>query len=124
MEAAEMPDGIDEELWFPCRHNPETRDYLYNASWHTFVGRMPAYCADRRVFFRISFKELPAELPAATQYWVQGYLAGSLPWPPEVDDDDDPRLLAYLARAERYFATGAWRDEDVDAAGDAKNPRV
>ena len=60
---------------------PGARDYLLNNPWHTFPGRMSAWCATRQVSFRVSKSELPADLPAATRYLVRGFLVGNVPPP-------------------------------------------
>jgi hypothetical protein len=96
-------------------------DYLYDAGWATFPGRMAAYCPHRLVMFRISRYELPPELPERTQAWVAGFLAGSVPRPPDVAWDADGKeqldvLQKWDAIAEQYRRTGWWPDaKDLDA---------
>jgi len=102
-----LPDDIDPELWFPCADVPGSRDYLYSSIWHTFPGRMGAYCAAKDLYFRVSADEIPSDRPLTTTYWVRGYLAGSLPRSPN-DDPDDVELAAWRARARGYFESGSW----------------
>lgn len=111
-----LPEEIDPALWFPCRHDPTTRDYLYPSSWHTFPGRMGAYCAGRKVWFRASKMEIPDDAPAATKYWVRGFLAGNLPEPPsrEIEGDD---LAQWNARAQAFFETGSWPTKEQTQPG-------
>src|SRR5690348_13349063 len=108
-----LPDEIDRALWFPCSDVPGARDFLYAAAWHTFPGRMGAYCPSKQVWFRISARDLPDESPDATKYWVKGYLAGS--WPRQPDDEMEGEALEQWAeRARAFFATGTWRDDGIE----------
>jgi hypothetical protein len=109
-DATDLPDDIDPELWFECRHHPGQRDYLYNARWHTFPGRMGAYCPTRKVSFRVSIAEMPSDLPLATRYWVQGFLTGNMPRQPT--DEEGPELVAWREKADHFFATGYWPADD------------
>ena len=115
-DVPDLPDDIDPDLWFPCVHDASERDYLCNARWHTFPGRMPAYCPSRGVSFRVSRAELPSELPVATRYWVEGFLVGNMPRQPDVDDEDDPALVQWQSDASDYFDSGYWpRGDETDA---------
>jgi hypothetical protein len=107
-DAPELPDDADPELWFDCCHHAGGRDYLLQHPWHTFPGRMSAWCATRRVSFRVSKSELPKDLPAATNYWVQGFLVGNVPHQPVTDDFDGPAVAAWRAKADRFLAGGYW----------------
>ena len=109
----DLPADVDSELWFECRHHPGSRDYLLSTPWHTFPGRMSAWCAERQVSFRVSFSELPPDLSPATQYWVKGFLVGNLPRQPDMDDDDGAALAAWQIKARNFLATGQWPPEDV-----------
>ena len=110
-----LPDDIDQELWFPCRHDLGARDYLTADRWHTFPGRMAAFCPTRRVSYRVSTSELPYDLPMATRYWVAGFLVGNMPRQPDVEDDS-PEMAAWEAKVEQYFAHGTWPN-DVHTEG-------
>jgi hypothetical protein len=107
-DASELPDDVDPELWFDCCHHAGGRDYLLQNPWQTFPGRMSAWCATRRVSFRVSKSELPTDLPAATKYWVQGFLVGNVPRHPATDDFDGPAVAAWQAKADRFLASGYW----------------
>jgi len=74
---------------------------------------MSAWCAERQVSFRVSFSELPPDLPSATRYWVKGFLTGNLPRQPDVDQDDDPALVAWQIKARDFLATGQWSPDDA-----------
>jgi len=63
-----LPGDVDPALWFPCAAVPSTRDYLFDAQWHTHPGRMAAHCAARGSDYRVSLYELPEKLPDATRY--------------------------------------------------------
>jgi len=108
-DAPGLPGDVDPELWFECRHHAWGRDYLLHNPWHTFPGRMSAWCATRQVSFRVSKSELPNDLPAATRYWVQGFLVGNVPRQPATDDIDGPAVAAWQAKADRFLATGSWQ---------------
>lgn len=108
-----LPDEVDPELWFACRHHPGARDYLLNEPWQTFPGRMSAWCAERGIGFRVSKSELPDELPTATRYWVEGFLTGNVPRQPDDDDWEGPAVLEWQANAVRFLATGYWPPEPI-----------
>jgi hypothetical protein len=108
--SGDLPADIDPELWFPCAEHPGERDYLWDARWHTHVGRMAAYCPTRGVSFRVSYDGMPQPLPTATRYWVAGFLAGNLPAAPGEYGEDSPAMRAWTASAEEYFRTGQWKD--------------
>jgi hypothetical protein len=52
----ELPDDVDPRLAFLASHCGGD-DYLYDAGWHTFPGRMAAYCPHRGRDYRISAYE-------------------------------------------------------------------
>ena len=113
MASGDLPADVDPDLWFACRHHPGSRDYLLSTPWHTFPGRMSAWCAERQLSFRVSFSELPPDLPSTTRYWVKGFLTGNVPRQPDVGEDDDPALVAWQIKARDFLATGQWPPEDV-----------
>ena len=55
----ELPEGIDEELWFKCPHSGG-RDFLVEANPHTFPGRMVAFCPHDPMFpyYNVSIGEI------------------------------------------------------------------
>lgn len=117
--ADDAPDASEGRYWFwsyPC----EDYDYLFDASWTTFPGRMAAYCPHRQIAFRQSRYELPPDLPEPTRAWVGGYLAGSLPRPPDrawnEDGDEQPEVMRrWEAAAMQFRKTGWWpHAEDLD----------
>jgi hypothetical protein len=110
-----LPDEIDPALWFPCTDVPGARDYLYASAFHTFTGRMAAYCPSKQVWFRVSAHTIAEESPEATRYWVQGYLAGNLPHPPDRELEGEA-VERWAEKARAFFATGTWSDDD-DAVG-------
>jgi hypothetical protein len=119
--APALPDDVDPELWFACLHDEHGRDYLLDTAWHTFPGRMPAWCSVLQVGFRVSRSEIPPGVPAATRYWIRGFLAGNVPRQPD-SDDDSPAMVEWTRSAERFLATGEWpavtRDELEPASPD------
>lgn len=108
-----IPDTVVPELWFDCVHQQGGRDYLVSEPWQTFPGRMQAWCQDRQVWFRVSKRELPANLPDPTRYWVQGFLTGNTPRQPDADDGD-PALDRWRQLAEEFLATGLWPSDTDD----------
>ena len=71
---------------------------------------MSAWCETRRVGFRVSKGELPADLPLTTRYWIQGFLTGNLPCQPDAEEDS-PEMAEWQANAGRFLATGHWPPE-------------
>jgi hypothetical protein len=109
-ETFDLPEDIDPELWFECKHHPGRRDYLFDNHWHTFPGRMAAYCESRRLDFRVSLQEISESRGPATDWWIRGFLAGNLPSPPDVEHDD-PRMTEWHSKAQAFAATGEWPAE-------------
>lgn len=104
----DLPEDIDPELWFECPHHAPSRDYLVREPWHTFPGRMQAWCETRRLTFRVSKKELPETLPDATRYWVDGFLVGNVPHQPDEEEFGEAAVIAWRAKAERFLVEGGW----------------
>jgi hypothetical protein len=106
-----LPSDVDPEVWFTssraaCRGS---RDYLFDKHWLTNPGRIAAYCPHDEKWpdYRISLSELPEELPAATRYWVAGFLAGNLPAAP-VAEDDSPEMRRWSEKAVVFANEGCW----------------
>jgi hypothetical protein len=121
--ATELPDGIDPNLGF---FSPECGgdDFLFDSSWHTFPGRMAAYCPhvkQQYSDYRVSAYELPEDLPDTTRAWVAGFLSGSLPRPPDSAWDEEgnerPEVMErWKALALQFRRVGWWPpDEDAEA---------
>jgi hypothetical protein len=115
-DGGELPSDVDLELWFTSPH-PRCgggRDYLFDKHLLTHPGRTAAYCPHDSEWpdYRISLSELPARPAAAHRYWVAGFLAGNLPPAPVVDDDDDPALARWTAKAAAFATQGTWPTDD------------
>jgi hypothetical protein len=110
-EGVALPSDVDPELWFVSSHPicRGGRDYLWDEQWHTHPGRMAAYCPHdaEHSDYRISLQGLPGDLPAATRYWVRGFLAGNLPKPPHDAPPNGPEMAAWREQA-RVFAHEGW----------------
>ena len=128
---AELPGDIDPTLsFFSTRCDGD--HFLFDASWPTFPGRMAAYCPHDDQDYRVSLYELPEDLPDATRYWVAGFIAGSLPRPPDSAWDDDyvereEVMERWKALAAKFRRTGWWPlDEDAEAfcVGDRDLPTL
>jgi len=104
-----LPDDIDPELWFECRNHPGERDYILREPWQTFPGRIHAWCQTDQVSFRVSKSDMTGTLSEATRYWVDGFLVGNTPRQPDVDDFDDPAVVAWRSKAERFLVDGVWQ---------------
>lgn len=104
----EEPPEIDERLWFEASCGG--RDFLVG-NGHTFVGRMAAWCPHERVGYNVSLGEM-GEMPDATRYWVAGYLSGSEPDYPYVENEDgeldEADMAAWEAALRRFRRTGEW----------------
>lgn len=114
--AVELPDGIDPELWF-WSEQCGGRDYLHDAHWLTHPGRMAVYCPHDpdRNGYRISKGELPDDIPAASRYWMAGFLAGNLPNIPFDDDPSTPTMQEWEQAAQIFATEGYWHVEaDLD----------
>lgn len=111
----DLPDDVDPELWFDCVMGEGGRDYFTENPWHTFPGRMSAWCDEGQFEFRVSKNQLPETLPVATTYWVRGFLTGNVPRQPTWDYDDDPALVEWNEHARDFLQTGTWPVEgDVE----------
>jgi len=109
-------DASVKRYWF-YRYPCEDHDYLYDAGWTTFPGRMAAYCPHRSFSYRQSRYELPPDLPERTLAWVAGYLAGSIPRPDDIAwneyGDEQPDVMQrWDAVVEQFRRTGWWPHED------------
>lgn len=101
------PPQVDERLWFEASCGG--RDFLVG-NGHTFVGRMAAWCPDKRVGYNVSLGEM-REMSDAARYWVAGYLAGAEPGHPHADDEgdvDEADMAAWEAALRRFRRTGDW----------------
>jgi hypothetical protein len=96
-----LPDDLDERLWIRTAGCDE-RDFLCGSS-HTFPGRMQAYCPHQRHDFSVSKYEV-TEASAESALWIEGFLRGNEPVPPEDDDGVDE----WRASREAFYRTGDW----------------
>lgn len=75
-------------------------------SCHTFPGRLSVWVpSDERS--RCVSKSGIADAPVEALYWIQGFLAGSVPAPPE---DPAQESMWLRARAE-FLETGEWKPD-------------
>jgi hypothetical protein len=99
--AGNLPDDIDERLWIRTAGCGE-RDFLWGSS-HTFPGRMQAYCPHERQDFSVSKCEV-TEVSSESSLWIEGFLRGNEPGPPE----DDDGLDEWRTFREAFYRTGEW----------------
>lgn len=97
---------LDENLWFigSCGG----RDLLIG-NGHTFIGRMKAWCPQKRVSYNVSLGEI-REMSLESRYFIRGFLSGSEPhWPSNENGNvDDMDLAAWVSATRRFRQTGSW----------------
>lgn len=102
------PPEIDERLWFESTCGG--RDFLVG-NGHTFVGRMAAWCPEKKVGYNVSLGEMGA-MSDECRYWIAGFLTGNEPdYPYSEDDDrdvDEVDMTAWEAALSRFRRTGLW----------------
>ena len=110
-EDVQLPHGVDPAVRF-FSERCQGHDYLVDGHWHTFPGRMQAFCPHDSswAYYRVSWYELPTELPVATRYWIAGFMAGNLPEPPiELRQYENEELMGkFLQLAKQFSRTGYW----------------
>jgi hypothetical protein len=96
----------DPELWFIASCGG--RDFLLG-NGHAFRGRMSAWCPQASRPYNVSLAEIREMSPAA-RYWVQGFLHGAEPHPPQDTNADAAAadLLAWQGACGRFRRTGNW----------------
>lgn len=96
----------DPELWFVGLCGG--RDVLLG-NGHTSRGRMAAWCPDDGRQYFVSLAGM-GEMSRATTYWVDGFLHGAEPGPPQDDDGDISldELPVWRAATARFRRTGLW----------------
>lgn len=110
----QLPDSIDPSLWFTTKnYGPDRKFYFFSHSPHTFYGRMHAYDPEQKQSFSVSKYEISTMSPEAG-YFVQGFLAGNEPSPPEGANgplpNDDPQILRWTRAIDLWRITGIWLD--------------
>jgi hypothetical protein len=100
MTVEDIPPGVDRRLAFKSTSRPGVHYFAGNP--HTFPGRIMAYHEDG-FELNVSRSEViePSEMALV---WLDGFLAGSEPAPPQSDDPDEER--AWEARRRRYRESG------------------
>jgi hypothetical protein len=98
--SSSVPDGVDPQLRVHLSTN-ET-GYIVG-SCHTFPGRMSVIIpADDHA--RCVSKSDITDCSDEGRYWIQGFLNGSVPSPP----DDPAEETSWLARRASFLETGEW----------------
>jgi len=88
-----LPDDIDPRLWIMWGE-PPIRLYLFG-NCHTSVGRMAAFDPSTGQDLCVSKFEI-TEASDLAQAWIEGYLRGAEPRPP---DDQDQEAFSRWQRA-------------------------
>lgn len=92
-----VPDEINTRLKIRIGSCPVEHYLVGNP--HTFRGRIATWCPLDSVEVNVSKYEILASTDAAA-LWIEGFLAGSEPPPP---DSDDPVAERDWANVRRYF---------------------
>ena len=97
-------DSIDSRLVFRSSHCDG--DHYLVGNPHTFPGRMAMWCEVSSCELSVSLSEISSASEHA-RVWIDGFLAGNEPAPPQ---NDDPSEEQAWHRARRAFrATGEWQ---------------
>ena len=100
MSESDQPDFVDTRLLFFVRDNPGRHYFIGHP--HTFRGRIEAW-NEEGYSLSVSKSEI-TEMTDAAAIWLDGFLAGSEPPPPETDDGETQRAWEILRAT--YRATG------------------
>ena len=98
---ANLPEDVDDRLWIRTAAC-SSPDYLYGNP-HTFPGRMEAFCPHRSQDFSVSRGEV-VEASAEAELWIDGFLRGNEPPPPD-DEDLEP---VWRHHVDAFHRTGEW----------------
>jgi hypothetical protein len=103
-----LPADVDARLVLQSSHCDGNHYLVGNP--HTFTGRMATWCESDSRELSVSL----TEITAASDYawvWIDGFLAGNEPPPPQ---EDDPSAEKAWERARREFRrTGEWPAGEV-----------
>jgi hypothetical protein len=77
--------NYDKALWIEIAHCDGKHFLLGNP--HTYKGRIHAYCPKKDTTFCISLSEI-IKMSKDSGYWINGYLCGNEPAPPEELDGE------------------------------------
>ncbi len=97
---SDVPDGVDSQLW--VRLSTNEMGYLLG-SCHTFPGRMSVMIPTDDRTRCISKSDITACSDEA-RYWIQSFLNGSVPSPP----DDPAEEADWVASRASFLETGEW----------------
>ena len=103
--AAQLPEDVDARLWIRTRGCAK-RDFVWGNA-HTFPGRMEAYCPHQQRDFSVSKDEVVDASPEA-RLWMDGFLRGHEPEPPE----DEDLLPVWLRSIKTFHRTGVWEQQE------------
>jgi hypothetical protein len=113
--AVKSEPGFDAALWF-TEDGCEGRHFILDEpNPHTFPGRIRAWCPTNRVHYNFSKAQM-RDSSSETKRWVEGYLAGNEPRPPEdaegFPDFTSPAGLAWVEQARAFRSTGFWPSDE------------
>jgi hypothetical protein len=116
--AVKSEPDFDGALWF-TEDGCDGRHFISDwANPHTFPGRIRAWCPTKRVHYNCSKAQMRESSPE-TKRWVEGYLAGNEPRPPEDEEgfpeSTSPAGLAWVEKARAFRSTGLWPNDEPSA---------
>ena len=101
---------FDPNLWIKLDHCNGEHYLIGNC--HTFPGRMNAYCKKKETTFCVSLAEI-SDMSEQSRYWINGFLCGNEPEPPEELENEPPenyfnseRYRNWLSQTENFRTTG------------------
>lgn len=98
----DIPPDIDEQLWI-VRKSASERGFI-EGSCHTFPGRFSVWFPSDGRSVCVSKFEVAESSPEADR-WIEGFLHGCVPPPPE----DSSQEAAWSKDRDEFLATGDWR---------------
>ena len=107
---------FDPALWFLTTDCDGRHFVVREGNPHTSPGRMLAWCPTKKALYCFSKVEM-TEAASETNRWVEGFLAGNEPKPPEevLYNPTSPAGLAWEQKAEAFRSTGFWPDDEPPA---------
>ena len=101
---------FDTSLWF--RHLGCTGKHYLLGNPHTVTGRLWAWCPKEECSFFLNRADIGV-LSKAADYWIQGFLHGVEPNPPEGDDGttdfQSKDYQRWQTACRNLQATGVWK---------------
>ena len=106
-----LPDDIDQNLWFTCVKKCQGKKHYFYGNPHTFTGRISAWCPHKEASFFVSLSEVE-DMSEASKWWIKGFLCGNEPSPP-LDENQDidfnsKEYKDWLNKCKDFRENGVW----------------